>query len=135
MWHSVYCLVLFYKCIRSDIWCASSRNLHCFVPNQNFQFVLKCINQKSLLYIIMNKLSILLCLLLTFVQFFFLFKPKLRSSISPVRYVLKIHFFIEFGLKMIQFKIQFKTKSKIFIQKNIHSKQNPKYSFKKIFIQ
>ena len=54
---------------------------------------------------------------------------------SPRRYVLKIHFFIEFGLKMIQFKIQFKTKSKIFIQKNIHSKQNPKYSFKKIFIQ
>ena len=54
---------------------------------------------------------------------------------SRVRYVLKIHFFIEFGLKMIQFKIQFKTKSKIFIQKNIHSKQNPKYSFKKIFIQ
>ena len=41
---------------------------------------------------------------------------------SPVRYVLKIHFFIEFGLKMIQFKIQFKTKSNIFIQKNIHSK-------------
>ena len=36
---------------------------------------------------------------------------------SPERYVLKIHFFIEFGLKMIQFK----TKSKIFIQKNIHS--------------
>ena len=29
------------------------------------------------------------------------------------RYVLKIHFFIEFGLKIIQFK----TKSKIFIQK------------------
>ena len=55
--------------------------------------------------------------------------------VSPRRYVLKIHFFIEFGLKMIQFKIQFKTKSKIFIQKNIHSKQNPKYSFKKIFIQ
>ena len=41
--------------------------------------------------------------------------------ISPGRYVLKIHFFIESGLKMIQFKIQFKTKSKIFIQKNIHS--------------
>jgi hypothetical protein len=39
------------------------------------------------------------------------------SRPSPVRYVLKIHFFIEFGLKMIQFKIQFKTKSKIFIQK------------------
>merc|ERR1712013_204461 len=33
---------------------------------------------------------------------------------------------IEFGLKMIQFKIQFKTNSKISIQKNIHSKQNPK---------
>ena len=37
------------------------------------------------------------------------------------RYVLKIHFFIESVRKMIQFKIQFKTKSKIFIQKNIHS--------------
>ena len=60
---------------------------------------------------------------------------KISPDASPVRYVLKIHFFIEFGLKMIQFKIQFKTKSKIFIQKNIHSKQNPKYSFKKIFIQ
>ena len=35
---------------------------------------------------------------------------------SPVRYVLKIHFFIEAGRKMIQFKIQFKTKFKIFIQ-------------------
>ena len=58
-----------------------------------------------------------------------------RQPISPVRYILKIHFFIEFGLKTIQFKIQFKTKSKIFIQKNIHSKKNPKYSFKKIFIQ
>ena len=44
-----------------------------------------------------------------------------KVSTSHVRYVLKIHFFIEFGLKMIQFKIQFKTKSKIFIQKNIHS--------------
>ena len=54
---------------------------------------------------------------------------------SPGRYVLKIYFFIDSGLKMIQFKIQFKTKSRIFIQKNIHSKQNPKYSFKKIFIQ
>ena len=37
------------------------------------------------------------------------------------RYVLKIHFFNESGRKMIQFKIQFKTKSRIFIQKNIHS--------------
>ena len=36
---------------------------------------------------------------------------------SPGRYVLKIHFFFESGLKMIQFK----TKSGIFIQKNIHS--------------
>ena len=35
---------------------------------------------------------------------------------SPGRSVLKIHFFIESGLKMIQFKIQFKTKSGLFIQ-------------------
>ena len=41
--------------------------------------------------------------------------------LSHWRYVLKIHFFIESGLKMIQFKIQFKTKSRIFIQQNIHS--------------
>ena len=41
--------------------------------------------------------------------------------VSPVRYALKIYFFIESGRKMIQFKIQFKTKSGIFIQKNIHS--------------
>ena len=34
---------------------------------------------------------------------------------------------------MIQFKIQFKTKSKIFIQKNIHSIESK--IFKKIFIQ
>ena len=40
---------------------------------------------------------------------------------SRWRYILKIHFFIESGLKMIQFKIQFKTKSRIFIQQNIHS--------------
>ena len=43
------------------------------------------------------------------------------SHLVDIRYVLKIHFFIESGRKMIQFKIQFKTKSKIFIQKNIHS--------------
>ena len=43
---------------------------------------------------------------------------------SPVRYILKIHFFIECGQKMIQFKIQFKTKSKIFIQKNIPSTES-----------
>ena len=36
---------------------------------------------------------------------------------SPRRYVLKIHIFIESGLKIIQFK----TKSGIFIKKNIHS--------------
>ena len=39
---------------------------------------------------------------------------------SRWRYILKIHFFIESGRKMIQFKIQFKTKSRIFIQKNIY---------------
>ena len=37
------------------------------------------------------------------------------------RSFLKIYFFIESGLKMIQFKIHFKTKSEIFIQKDIHS--------------
>ena len=60
---------------------------------------------------------------LTETNFFNLCIPQLTfgSKNSPVRYVLKIHFFLESGLKMIQFKIQFKTKSKIFIQKNIHS--------------
>ena len=49
-------------------------------------------------------------------------RPFLHSvRSSPGQYVLKIHFFIESGLNMIQFKIQFKTKSGIFIQKNIHS--------------
>ena len=43
------------------------------------------------------------------------------SKPSPGRYVLKIHFFIESGLKMIQFKF--------------NSKQNQEYSFKQIFIQ
>ena len=38
------------------------------------------------------------------------------GSSSPGRSVLKIHVFIESGLKMIQFK----RKSGIFIQKNIH---------------
>ena len=47
--------------------------------------------------------------------------PEQSDASSPGRYVLKIHFFIELGLKMIQIKIQFKTKSEIFIQKNIHS--------------
>ena len=46
---------------------------------------------------------------------------KCRVLDSPVRYVLKIHFFIESGLKMVQFKIQFKTKSRIFIQSEKYS--------------
>ena len=41
---------------------------------------------------------------------------------SPGQYVLNIHFFIKLGQKMIQFNIQFKIKSKIFIKKTIHSK-------------
>ena len=45
----------------------------------------------------------------------------LSCSCRGWRYVLKIHFFIESVRKMIQFKIHIKTKSKIFIQKNIHS--------------
>ena len=48
---------------------------------------------------------------------YFTAKLTVRVDPSPGRYVLKIHFFIELGLKMIQFK----TKSRIFIQKNIHS--------------
>ena len=36
---------------------------------------------------------------------------------SPGRSVLKIYFFIDSGLKMIQFKISIKAKSAIFIQK------------------
>ena len=40
---------------------------------------------------------------------------------SGGRSFLKMNFFIDSGLKMIQFKIQFKTKSRIFIQKNIHT--------------
>ena len=47
--------------------------------------------------------------------------PQLCTQDSPGRSVLKIHFSIESGPEMIQFKIQFKTKSGIFIQKNIHS--------------
>ena len=54
-------------------------------------------------------------------QKYFLFLKIISFVPRGVRYVLKIHFFIEFGLKMIQFKIQFKTKSKTFIQKNIYS--------------
>ena len=50
---------------------------------------------------------------------------KITSQIlfgfSPGRSVLKNYFFIELGLKIIPFKIQFKTKPEIFIQKNIHS--------------
>ena len=44
-----------------------------------------------------------------------------RSLYTYIRSFLKIHFFIESGLKIIQFKIQLKTKSSVFIQKNIHS--------------
>ena len=44
-----------------------------------------------------------------------------RPLVNPGQSVLKIHCFIESGLKMIQFKIQFETKSGILIQKNIHS--------------
>ena len=43
------------------------------------------------------------------------------GHVSPGRYLLKIHFFIELGINMIQFKIQFKTRSGIITQKNIHS--------------
>ena len=53
--------------------------------------------------------------------FFHLFIRPRSDHSSPGQYVLKIHFFIESGIKMIQFKIQFKTKSRIVIQKNIHS--------------
>ena len=63
------------------------------------------------------------------IQFFVLYAHRICLGVSSSahlrisiwgrggRYVLKIHFFIESGRKMIQFK----TKSKIFIQKNIHS--------------
>ena len=54
----------------------------------------------------------------------------IMSSSSPGRYVLNIHFFIESGQKMIQFNIPFKTKSKIFIQKNYSFKKIPNYPFK-----
>ena len=49
---------------------------------------------------------------------------------SPGRYVLNIHFYIESCQKMIQFNIPFKTKSKIFIQKNYSFKKIPNYPFK-----
>ena len=45
---------------------------------------------------------------------------RLHCVGSPGRYVLKIHFFVNSGLKMIQFK----TKSEIFIQKNIRSMES-----------
>ena len=58
------------------------------------------------------------------------------------RYVLIIHFYVESGQKMIQFNIQFKFESKIFIQKIIQFKKFKNYSktiqfkkFKKLFIQ
>ena len=58
------------------------------------------------------------------------------------RYVLIIHFYVESGQKMIQFNIQFKVESKIFIQKIIQFKKFKNYSkiiqfkkLKKLFIQ
>ena len=48
-------------------------------------------------------------------------KPHNRHTSRGGRSLLKIHFFIEWGLKMIQFKIPFKTKSRKSIPKNIHS--------------
>ena len=54
-------------------------------------------------------------------------RKSFHQEDSPGRYVLKIHFFIESGLKMIQFKIQFKTKSEIFIQK-IFIQKSQEYS-------
>ena len=43
------------------------------------------------------------------------------------RYVLIIHFYVEWGQKMIQFNIQFKFESKIFIQKIIQFKKFKNY--------
>ena len=51
------------------------------------------------------------------------------------RYVLIIHFYVESGQKMIQFNIQFKIESKIFIQWIIHSIFSQKYRFNELFIQ
>ena len=47
-----------------------------------------------------------------------------------------IHFYVESGQKMIQFNIQFKVESKIFIQKIIQFKKfkNLTIQFKKLFI-
>ena len=52
------------------------------------------------------------------------------------RSFLKIYFFIEMGLKMILFKIQFKTKSKIFIQQifiQLSTENSLESSFKRIW--
>ena len=59
------------------------------------------------------------------------FAPWLRGG----RYVLIIHFYVESGQKMIQFNIQFKIESKIFIQWIIHSIFSQKYRFNELFIQ
>ena len=48
------------------------------------------------------------------------------------RYVLIIHFYLESGQKMIQFNIQFKVESKIFIQKIIQFKKFKNYLIQKI---
>ena len=60
-----------------------------------------------------NLLMLSLLLMLTL-------KSRLVTA-SPRRYILKIHFFIKSGQKMIQFKIQFKTKSKIWIRSHYWS--------------
>ena len=58
------------------------------------------------------------------------FSMVLPALNSPGQYVLNINFFIESGQKMIEFNIPFKTKSKIFIQKNYSFKKIPNYPFK-----
>ena len=61
-----------------------------------------------------------------------MFMSKCKIQISngcSGRSVFNIHFYIESGQKFIQFNIQFKTKSKIFIQKIYPFKKIPNYSF------
>ncbi len=60
-------------------------------------------------------------------------KDRFDFSIDPRggRYVLIIHFYVELGQKLIQFNIQFKIESKIFIQKIIHSNWKNNLSLRK----
>ena len=65
-------------------------------------------------------------------------QPTSKRTSVPIRggrYVLIIHFYVESGQKMIQFNIQFKIESKIFIQWIIHSIFSQKYRFNELFIQ